>query len=266
MPETNHPTPNFAEMLKQATTDPGTVSAAYTVFHNYSLGNQWLAACQLTERGLPLAPIASFNRWKELGRHVTKGQKALELCMPVTRKRTEQTADGTEETHAWTAFIYRRNWFSLSQTEGAEYVPDAPPAWDRSRALAALDVTEVPFEHLDGNCQGFARRREIAVSPIAAHPLKTTFHELAHVIIGHTAETDMTDSDRTPRDIREVEAEATAMLCCAALQLPGLEQSRGYIQHWYGSGQPIPEASARRITKAADAILKAGKPAADEKE
>ena len=46
----------------------------------------------------------------------------------------------------------------------------------------------------------------------------------------------------------------------AALQLPGIEESRAYIQHWYGTGQPVPEASARRIFKAADAILRAGRP------
>jgi hypothetical protein len=45
------------------------------------------------------------------------------------------------------------------------------------------------------------------------------------------------------------------------LNLPGLDESRGYIQYWYGTGQPIPEASARKIFKAADAILKAGRPA-----
>lgn len=257
----NRTAPNFEQMLRDAVNEPGTISAAYSAFHTYSLGNQWLAACQLAARGIPLAPIASFNRWKELGRHVVKGAKAIELCMPVTRKRTEEKADGTTEDHRWTAFIYRRNWFVLSQTEGAAYEAPAPPAWDRTRAMAALDIAEVPFDHLDGNCQGFARRREIAVSPVAANPLKTLFHELAHVLIGHTSETEMADNDRTPRDIREVEAEATAMLCCAALNLPGLEDSRGYIQHWYGSGQPIPDASARRILRAADQILKAGRPA-----
>ena len=46
--------------------------------------------------------------------------------------------------------------------------------------------------------------------------------------------------------------------CCAALDLPGVEFSRGYIQHWWGQGNPIPERSAQRILKVADQILKAG--------
>jgi antirestriction protein ArdC len=89
--------------------------------------------------------------------------------------------------------------------------------------------------------------------------LKTTFHELAHVVAGHTAESELCDDEGTPRNIRELEAEATTMLCCAALNLPGLDDARGYIQAWYGAGRPIPEASARKIFKTADAILRAGR-------
>ena len=66
------------------------------------------------------------------------------------------------------------------------------------------------------------------------------------------------DGEITPRNLRECEAEAVALLCCAALDLPGAEESRGYIQNWWGAGNPIPERSAQRILKAADQILKAG--------
>ena len=43
-----------------------------------------------------------------------------------------------------------------------------------------------------------------------------------------------------------------------ALNQPGLEDCRGYIQHWL-KGATIPERSAQRIFKAADAILRAGR-------
>jgi antirestriction protein ArdC len=255
--------PDFAALLATATTDPGTISAAYSAFHNYSLGNQILAMIQCHARGIPLGPLASFYRWKELGRHVRRGEKAIELCMPITCKRTTETVDAAGNTAsedvAFTRFVYRRNWFVLSQTEGDAYVAPTPATWDTTHALAALNVTEIPFDLPDGNCQGFARGRSIAVSPIAAHPLKTTFHELAHVIIGHTTEGELRDDERTPRNLRELEAEATAMLVCAALALPGIDEARGYIQAWYGVGQQIPEASARKIFKAADAILRAGR-------
>ena len=47
------------------------------------------------------------------------------------------------------------------------------------------------------------------------------------------------------------------MLCCAALDLPGVESSGRYIQHRWGSGK-IPKRSAQRILKAVDQILMAG--------
>jgi hypothetical protein len=78
------------------------------------------------------------------------------------------------------------------------------------------------------------------------------------VLLGHTTEGEQADGELTPRSLRECEAEAVALLCCAALDLPGVEFSRGYIQSWWGQGKPIPERSAQRVLKAADQILKAG--------
>ena len=89
-------------------------------------------------------------------------------------------------------------------------------------------------------------------------PHKTTFHELGHVLLGNTSESEQADSDITPRSLRESEAEAVALLCCAALGLSGVDFSRGYIQSWWGAGNQIPERSAQRVLKVADQILKAG--------
>src|SRR3989442_15827943 len=97
-PTERHEEIQFRQLLKEAVTKPGTLMKAYSLFWNYSLGNQLLALFQATERGLTLGPIASFNRWKELGRHVKRGERAIELCMPITMKRTvkEQGSDGAD--------------------------------------------------------------------------------------------------------------------------------------------------------------------------
>ena len=196
--------------------------------------------------------------WKDKGRHVRKGEKAITLCQPVTVKRTREQEDGTDDVNVLTRFVYRPHWFVLAQTEGCELPPMPIPAWDRAKALVALDAAEVPFDTTDGNVMGFARGRTIAISPLNPLPHKTTFHELAHILLGHTTEGILNDSELTPRTLRECEAESVALLCCAALELPGVEFSRGYIQSWWGQGNPIPERSAQRILKAADQILKAG--------
>jgi hypothetical protein len=250
----------FRQLLEEAVTKPGTLMKAYSLFWNYSLGNQILALIQANRRGIALGPIASFNRWKELGRHVKRGEKAIELCMPVTCKRTvkEDGPDGNEgETEiTFKRFVFRRNWFMLSQTHGAEFQISAIPAWDRTRALKTLNVEEIPFEMLNGNCQGYAKGRQIAINPVAQVPAKTTFHELAHVELGHTSQA-VHDSESLPRNLKEVEAESVALLCLESLGMDGAEYCRGYIQNWL-QGATIPERSAQQIFAAADKILKAG--------
>lgn len=248
----------FSDLLARAVSEPGRIHSAYTAFYGYSLGNQFLALCECYARGIKPGPIATFNRWKERGRYVRKGQKAITLCMPITVKR--QADDASEEPTVITRFVYKPRWFVLAQTDGPDhYAEQAPAEWNKDHALATLNITETPFATMDGNCQGYAQDRAVAVSPVAALPFKTLIHEIAHVILGHTAESQMADDERTPRDIREIEAEGTAMLVCAALNLPGIEYSRGYIQHWNRDGHAIPERSAARMFKAADQILRAGR-------
>src|SRR5499425_670850 len=230
-PTERHEEVQFRQLLEEAVSKPGTLMRAYSLFWNYSLGNQILALMQANRRGIALGPIASFNRWKELGRHVKRGEKAIE-------------------------YVFRRNWFMLSQTDGAEYQLPAIPAWDRARALQTLNVQEIPFEMMNGNCQGYATGRQIAINPVAQMPAKTTFHELAHIELGHTTDA-IHDSETLPRNLKEVEAEAVALLCLESLGMDGAEYCRGYIQNWVQGGT-IPERSAQRIFVAADKILKAG--------
>lgn len=258
----------WAQLLLDAVQKPGMISKAYKKFWTYSVGNQLLALFECFQRNLEPGPINTLLKWNELGRHVKRGEKGITLCMPVTVKRKLKPGAipdaGTSEEAAspgtFTRFIYRARWFLLCQTEGKEYIPAELPSWSETHALETLGIERVPFQHLNGNTQGYAVDRSVAVSPIAAMPEKTLFHELAHVVLGHCDELKrMDDDDRTPISIREVEAECVALLCCESMNLAGTEFCRGYIQHWLGA-QAIPERSAQKIFKAADQILKAGHP------
>lgn len=243
----------WAALLSEAVAKPGLLLAAYSAFHQYSIGNQVHALVQCRQRGIQPGPLSTFPGWKEKGRHVRKGERALTLCMPVTGKGKD--AEGNEET--FTRFVYRPRWFVLSQTEGEDVEPTAPPAWDKARALAALNIDEAPFELPDGNTQGYAKGRSVSVSPLAALPHKTLFHELAHVTLGHTAAGPTHDGEHTPPSLAEAEAESVALIMCETLGLPGAEFCRGYIQTWLRGAQ-IPERSAQKIFHAADVILRAG--------
>ncbi len=254
--------PNFSELLARALHEPGIVSKAYSRFHRYSLSNQMLVALQLTHRDLPLSPIASFKHWQTLGRNVKKGEKALGLLMPVPikkRKQDEETGQQVETEEVFTLFKLAHLWFSLEQTEGRDYEERLViPEWDAVQALEKLGIVEEQFAMVNGNVQGYARNRQIAVSPIAEYPHKTRFHELAHVVLGHTAEQECCDASALPRHLQEAEAEGTAFILCALLDLPGLEESRGYVQSWL-EGEDFPERSARRVYTAAQSILDAGR-------
>jgi antirestriction protein ArdC len=104
------------------------------------------------------------------------------------------------------------------------------------------------------------RLRKVAISPVAASPVKTLFHELGHTLLHDDSE--HRDAEHLPRSLKEAEAEAVALLCCEALGLPSAEHARGYVQSWWGR-EPIPEQSARRIITSASRILGAGRASED---
>lgn len=260
--------PSWAELLRAATGRPGRLLAAYQAFHEYSLGNQLAAYAQCVERDVPVGPLGTYRQWQDRGRQVRAGEKALWLCVPRTVKRSrappcdEEPAEPsatTGEEATVTIFFWQRRWFTLGQTDGSDFAPAPLPSWERDAALAALGVELTPFTHLNGNVQGYASGSSVAINPLAALPNKTLFHELGHVLL-HQTNPPVQDCETTPRALREVEAEAVALLLCETLDLPGAEYARGYIQHWLGSGEEIPERSAQRILSAADKILRAGRP------
>jgi hypothetical protein len=272
MRKTSKPSPDipkWSALLIEAVKKPGMIMQAYSAFHNYSIGNQILAIMQCQLRGLEPGPINTFPGWQELGRTVKRGERALTLCMPITRKVRDEEPQGREGEsgdRTYTSFMYQPRWFVVSQTVGDEFTPPASTEWQPRLAFAALDIEEIPFTQTDGNCQGYAKKRQIAINHVAQLPQKTRFHEMAHVILGHTAEADFTDTELTPRNLREVEAEAVALLCCEALNIKGADYCRGYIQHWLGPrmDEVIPEKSAQKIFRAADQILRAGRPSESE--
>jgi hypothetical protein len=265
--------PTWSNLLVEAVNKPGIIMAAYSAFHNYSVGNQILAVVQCQLRGIEQGPINTFPGWKALGRSVKSGERALTLCMPVIRKRKQENTDEAngEQQNTFTSFVYKPRWFVVSQTTGEDLQLGDIPGWFAAEALRNLDTQQIPFTGTDGNVQGYARHREIAVNPVAQLPAKTLLHELAHVVLGHTAELNFTDSEQTPKNLREVEAEAVALLCCESLNLDGAEFCRGYIQNWLTplrgyEAETIPEKSAQKIFRAADQILRAGRTSTAEAE
>src|SRR5258708_27055205 len=99
--------PKWSALLVEAVNKPGLILEAYSAFHQYSIGNQLLALVQCQMRGLQPGPINTFPKWKELGRYVMRGERALTLCMPITCKRRGETHDESNGEGTFTSFVYK---------------------------------------------------------------------------------------------------------------------------------------------------------------
>ena len=257
------------ELLERAVNEPGSMLAAYSNFHNYSFGNCMLAYIQAQMRGLEFGPFATYKKWQELGRQVKRrpvdcsGSWAITLCQTILINKKDADGnvckDANGENEKRKIFTYRNSWFFLGQTSGDDVEFETGPEWNKDTALKALNVTEESFSHPNGNAQGYAKAgRRIAINPVAELPHKTLFHELAHIVLGHCDDQTIVDEKTLSVNMREVEAESTALICVEALGLDGAEFCRGYIQKWLGDSKEIPEKSAAHIFTAASKILSAG--------
>jgi hypothetical protein len=252
----------WAKLLDEALTAPGSLGNVYSRFHDYSLTNMFLFMMQGIHE-----PVASFSRWKSLGRHVVRGARAKEVIVPVLVNEpapepaeVEPLEEKRERIARLIGFKVVRAVFALSDTDGSELPPMQLPTWDLPTALAELAIRQVPFESTNGNLQGYSNGREIAVNPVAVHPAKTTFHELGHVVLGHTVASSIGEYAQH-RGVMEIGAEAVAYLAMNELELMDDETAshgRGYIRHWLGEEHPG-DREIRFVFAATDQILKAGR-------
>jgi antirestriction protein ArdC len=245
--------------LTEALNAPGSLGNTYTRFYNYSFLNQ----IRLTMQGGTREPVATYNRWVELGRQVRKGSKAKVVLAPVMVSRDAKDGNGNiviengkaRKRQILVGFRDSRTVFGFSDTDGDELPAVALPGWDVDTALVALKVDRVAFDMINGNAQGFAfeddNGRHLALNPTAVYPAKTLLHELAHLMLGHCKH-----GDETHRGVAEFEAEATAYLVAKELELIAWDaaESRAYIQTWLG-GTETTEDNISRVFAAVNKIL-----------
>jgi len=249
--------------LVEALNAPGALGDTYTRFYSYSFLNQIRLMMQSVAE-----PVATYNRWQELGRQVRKGAKAKVVLAPVLVGREAKDDNGNvilgddgkpRKQQVLVGFRDSRTVFGYSDTEGDELPPVQLPSWDVETALAVLGVDRVAFDIINGNTQGFSfedgNGRHVAINPVAAYPTKTLLHELAHLMLGHCEQ-----GDQTHRGVAEFEAEATAYLVAKELELIACDaaESRAYIQTWLG-GTEVGEDHITRIFAAVNKILTAGR-------
>lgn len=244
-------------LLQQALDTPGSTMGNFSRFHSYSFLNTMLLYSQ-GARG----PIASYARWKSLGRQVMRGEKGMTIIRPINVKTRELDEDG--EPKRILKFKPVRGAFQYSQTEGDEIpMPEVPP-WKLERALGNLGIALTEFAITDGNVGAYAEGKTIAINPTYPHPLKAAAHEISHVLAGHTTP-EQHALYAQHRGEYEFVAEGAAYLTCKELgQISddAASESRAYLQGWT-NGKEISEGAIRQVFSNTDKLIRAGRPAVD---
>jgi N-terminal domain of anti-restriction factor ArdC len=166
MKTTTTATIDWRATLTEALNAPGSLGTTYTRFYDYSFLNQIRLMMQGTRE-----PVATYNRWIELGRQVQKGSKAKVVLAPVMVSRDAKDGNGNVvlgsdgkpcKRQRLVGFRDSRTVFGFSDTDGDDLPPVDLPGWDTDTALAALKVDRVPFTMVNGNAQGFAVEDSVA--------------------------------------------------------------------------------------------------------
>lgn len=254
---------DWAQLMEQALTMPGQMGNTFNRFYEYSFMNMvWLMVQGVNE------PCGPYGLWKRLGRQVRKGSKGNSVLHPViVIKRDKDTKQPVLDKNGRKqmiviGFAARNTVFTYSQTDGDDLVIPELPEWSLDMALKTLEVERVRFKGANGNVGGYSVDKTLAINPVSDCPLHTAFHELAHIVLGHTTPDGLTEY-QTHRGMMEFEAEATAYLLMNELEVTekgfNLAESRAYIQNWL-RGEEVPEKNIKRVFTATNKILKAGRP------
>lgn len=206
-------------------------------FHSYSFGNLVLIAMQRPEA----TRVAGFNTWKSLGRFVRKGERGIRILAPMVRKVVDDAGDEERRVVGFRSVAV----FDVSQTDGAELASAPMPVLLEGEAPAgALETiverireagytfsrTVSPLQPAANGVTDFLAKT-VSVRPelSPAQALKTSIHELAHVLLEHDKV-----ADRGCRGLLEVEAESVAYIVCRTLGVDAGDYSFGYVANWSG--------------------------------
>jgi DNA primase catalytic core len=257
--------------------------------HSYSFNNQILIAMQKPQARM----VAGYGAWQAMGRQVRKGEKAIWILAPVTR-RARTDADGTVDGDdlagsapapdpATTGAGQGRGAvvgfrgagvFDVSQTDG-DPIPTppspqlleghAPPGlWDSlSEVITArgFTVTRCASAAEIGGANGLTDYGTRAVTVRGdvddAQAVKTLAHEAGHVLLHDPA-----DRGAGPvcRDLIEVEAESVAYLVAAHHGLDTGDYTFAYIAGWAGRDNEAITRTARRVLDTARTLIAATDP------
>lgn len=248
-------------------------------FHNYSFNNQLLIRMQFPKA----TQVAGFHRWKDLGRNVEKGSKAIWIWAPKKARIKAPCPPGVKPDgyEDGKPFVYRKivtgflpvTVFDVTQTSGdpIPQPPQVPYTREEGEAppemLPALKAQveahgySLHFQELpEGGPEGFTSHnpKMVVVSTrySSAHQASVLAHELAHIELGHMERAhDYHTGPGGERPTMEVEAESVAYVIGRRFGLTPGGSAFAYIDNWAKGDKKKVAETADRVVKAADAIL-----------
>ncbi len=250
-------------------------------FHRYSFNNTVLIWAQKPEATM----VAGYRAWQAKGRQVRRGETAIKVFGPITRRepkldaqgRPIRDADGQPVQQVRIIGVKPVSVFDVSQTDG-DPLPEPPQArlltgqappglWDALQAfIEAQGFTVSRGDCGDANGTTNYTTREVRVRADIddAAAVKTLAHEAGHALL-HAPEA------RQPfacRGVVEVEAESVAFMVTAAHGLDSSQYTFNYVAGWAHqattpdgpSVEDIVKATGQRVITATDRILQATQP------
>lgn len=258
-------------------------------FHKYSVNNTMLIYLQKPDATL----VAGFNKWRDqFGRHVKKGEKAIQIIAPTPfLKKTQEPvldpdtqapmldADGNamyEEKTVKIPMFKPVSVFDVSQTEGRP-LPQLASALNGDvehydaflEALRRSAPVPIEFENMAPGTDGYfsveGQRIAIREGMSQVQTISAVIHEIAHSelhnysqIEVHAIESGLEPPKKKDRRTEEVEAESISYSICQYYGIETGENSFGYIASW-SKGKELKElrTSLETINQTASSLITA---------
>lgn len=244
-------------------------------FTSYSLNNTLLIAMQKPDS----TTVAGYTTWKNLGRQVKKGEKAIQILAPILYKKNSENEGEydnkvsdkkdkslKEETEKILVGFKIVNVFDISQTEGVP-LPEIAHRLDGSvegyndfmESLKKFSPVPVILQNVEGTANGYYDlvNKFIVIDKSMSQEMhvKTGIHEVTHALL-HDKDNGIEKDSKSGIETKEIEAESVAFTVCKYYGIDTSNYSFGYISGW-SSGKDLKELkeSMEVIRKTAQIII-----------
>lgn len=235
----------------------------------YSARNTLVLLHQMMARGVQPTSCYSMTQWRTFfgnDTRIKKGERAYSIIMPTNsaQKKGNKPMVPVDEDHL--IFRARAVAYTQSQTTAEHKITPLPPlkGFDYKMAADTFGIKMLAWDIAVGtdtnvshrSCAGFSEGKSMTINMDAEDKEGVFFHEIAHIVLGHTGNMDPQGLELTESE-QEMEAESTAILCKKFLGLTNISDNVKYVREWQSGNLTVE--MYFRIARATQKILDAGR-------